>query len=450
MTIFAAQSALEGTFRAGAGANSVFGPGAASPTQADSFAQGTGSAAPGAHSFAQGTNLYTGYTCFSQGYGYSTTHRGAAGYASFAQGAAVSVAGDYSFGQGGWYISTLGNRVFAQGNGIYQTQAGTDVFAQGSDITLTGGSWGFMQGRSLYKQQSSVVFMQGYDLKLYGDYSSNDVFMQGSDIDLLTLSKYVFVQGREHSSSGNLWGSLIQGRNVSLTSTTSYCLIQGAYNEVYSLASSIVQGFGITIASNVSRIIAQGGTHTFAAGVSNSFAQGYTHTFAAGVSNSFAQGQSIVISGNRCFAQGHGPNAIRDDQKTWGSNRGLPVGSAQSSRLVKHVATLNATPVALATLDLETDKTYLLRVGVSARNTTTNTESASFIIGQATAYRDTAGSAVLVSSPVTLTAQNSGGGSTAWSVELASSGNNILLNVTGDATDRVEWCCDFEFVEVAG
>jgi hypothetical protein len=92
----------------------------------------------------------------------------------------------------------------------------------------------------------------------------------------------------------------------------------------------------------------------------------------------------------------------------------------------------------------------LLKGNIAARNTTTNTEVASFIINQAIAYRDTAGAAVLVGSPVPLTRLDSGGGATSWLADLASSGNNILLRVTGDSTDTVEWCADLEFVEVAG
>jgi hypothetical protein len=367
MTIFAAQSALEGTFRAGAGANSVFGPGATSPTQADSFAAGTGSAAPGAHSFAQGGGC------------------SAEGYQSFAQGRNCS--------------ATSGGDTYADYHG---------AFAQGYDCHSVGSYGIFTQGFHCYIS-GQTSFAQGARCYIETGLS----FAQGYGIELIDtgFSRHIFAQGESHTTSGSM------------------IFVQGAYHTVTGVGTQgtkggiFAQGKGIIITGNYN----------------------------------FAQGYYGSITSNRSFFQGSGCKVTRDDQKTWGSNRGINPpsssitwGKAQSSKLVKHTFTINATPVALATLDLEVDKSYVIQVKVVARNTITNTETASFVLAQATAYRDTAGSAVLVGSPVTLAGQDSGGGAAAWSVELASSGNNILLNVTGDATDRVEWCCDFEFVEVAG
>jgi hypothetical protein len=165
----------------------------------------------------------------------------------------------------------------------------------------------------------------------------------------------------------------------------------------------------------------------------------------------FLQGRDNTISSaiDRAFGQGRFVKITRDDQKTWGSNRGV-LGAAQTSKIVKHVQTTTASQITLLTFDLEEDKTYSIKINIAARNTTTTTEGASFILAQAVAYRDTAGSAVLVGSPVALTRADTGGGSVNLLADLASSGNNLLLRVTGEAGQTYEWCADFEFVEVAG
>jgi hypothetical protein len=102
------------------------------------------------------------------------------------------------------------------------------------------------------------------------------------------------------------------------------------------------------------------------------------------------------------------------------------------------------------TLDLVEDKSYSIKINMSVWNTTTANEGASFILTQAFAYRSTGGSAVLVGSPVSLTRLDSGGGSVNLLADLVSSGNDLLLRVTGETGETYEWCCNFDFVEVSG
>ena len=224
-----------------------------------------------------------------------------------------------------------------------------------------------------------------------------------------------------------------------------------------------------------------GDSNTFAGGSNNSFIQGTTSTVTGARSvilgggstaivgdNSSSIGGGVVngdnstsiggssVTGNRSVslgsalilannAFGHGQAVLvnRDDQRTWGSSNGL----GQKSRLVKGIVTLDSVPVNIVTLDLEASRGYGIKALVIAKNFNTDGETASFIIPHAMAYRDAAGGAVLQNDPIALSGINSGGGSTAWSSRLFASGNDILLEVTGDTDDAVRWTADFEFTE---
>lgn len=138
----------------------------------------------------------------------------------------------------------------------------------------------------------------------------------------------------------------------------------------------------------------------------------------------------------------------QSDQKVWGSNRTTPVGGAQTNHIIKYLETTDSTTDNLAVVTTETDKSYAISCLVIARNTITAAETASFSLSQATVYND-AGTSVLVGTP-TFTSDDSGGGASGWTVEIDVSGADFRIRVTGDASDTVEWCCDLQFVEVAG
>lgn len=366
-------------------------------------------------------------TSFSQGYGYGGA--GALGYASFSQGAAVTVSGDYSFGQGGWYVHVVPDFSFAQGQAIYCTEAGASA---------------------------KCIFMQGDTITVSGTNVRN-CFTQGNDLNLNVIGGECFFQGRNVKTGGagttGLNVCFAQGDNIQFTTASG----TGYATRVFAHGSS--HTFNLGSIPSLRESFFQGQSHTFSTGAygSSLFIQGSTITISNSVSFAFAQGTQITLDGcSRAFAQGRYAHVTRDDQKTWGSNRAL-LGGAQSSKLIKHTFTTNATQTTIATLDLEEDKTYSIRVHVTARNTTTNAESATWVLTLAMAYRDTAGAAVLQGGNINfntagaiVTRSNTGGDAATWDVDLNVSTNDILLQVTGDTTDRLEWIATMEFDEVAG
>jgi hypothetical protein len=200
----------------------------------------------------------------------------------------------------------------------------------------------------------------------------------------------------------------------------------------------------------------------------NNFLQGYdnnvrgSYSFAQGKycrpngapgnysNHNLVQGEQIIGSHGiqRCFAQGRNISIPRDDQKIWGSNRDTAVGDAQKSRMVKHEFTLDDTPTALVTLDLEADKIYAIRILASAINADTADEVATFSLDRASAYINSGGDAVLIEGDTLLDSSDSG--TLGWTMELRTrtTSPEVILEVTGDPGDRIEWCADFEFVEV--
>jgi hypothetical protein len=196
----------------------------------------------------------------------------------------------------------------------------------------------------------------------------------------------------------------------------------------------------------------------------SSFAQGSyvdaygTYAFAQGKniiasgSSSFGQGEFNTVAQDRAFGQGRRVVTSREDQKAWGSNRSI--AGSQFSHMAKHLQTGDDTPATLIDLTLEEDRSYVIWVHVVARNTTTDAETASFFLNQATAYRDTAGAAVLVGSP-TFTKENTTGGPAggAFTVAISASSNSILIQVTGEPGAEVqtyEWTGTIMFTESSG
>jgi hypothetical protein len=303
--------------------------------------------------------------------------------------------------------------------------------------------------------------MQGWNNKI--DYSSFDVMVQGYGIDTSHHQTRCFFQGASFFPSYYLTNVMAQGTGHTLTSYSSNIFQQGlsCFLLYSSQSNCFMQGDSVTAAN---RAFGQGQSiyaknYSFAQGRNASafhdicFAQGYNVTAQIGVS--FAQGYNTDALGARSFAQGRKAEAKRADQKTWGSNRDGTKGFAQASHLIKHVSTTDATETTLATLDLESGRSYAINVKVTGKNVTTNGEAATFEHSGACAFRDAAGS-VLIGGPISLTktssAQDPGPANAAFVSTLKLSGNNVLLTVTaddGDASgDDYEWCCDMHFVEV--
>jgi hypothetical protein len=122
--------------------------------------------------------------------------------------------------------------------------------------------------------------------------------------------------------------------------------------------------------------------------------------------------------------------------------------------MAKYLQTGNDTPTTLIDVTLEADRSYVMWIHVVARNTTTNAESASFFLNRATAYRDTAGAAVLIGAP-TFTKENTTGGpaGAGFTVTISASSNSILIQVTGEASGEsqtYQWTGTVMFTESKG
>jgi hypothetical protein len=443
------------------------------------FVQGLNSRA-GYSGFAQGKNVqnYGSYVCFASGGGISIAVPGTYDSAGvFAQGYGHTLERCYSvFAQGYDNSATTSNPFFqiressiqGKDNTIYATSDINGIFIQGKTNTVNS-SHSFAQGESNTIDKLSLrCFIQGRgnDVGIYnisGSPSPNgseNSFIQGYNNRVFRDSPQTFVQGLDNSIGG--YTGFGQGRNNFLYGYA--CFVQGGGNYAGNSADPAyisVQGGLNTVSGRVGATFVQGAGNNVYGGASgpldfhSNFIQGVYNTIGVvstlAPTTCFLQGRDNTISSaiDRAFGQGRFVKITRDDQKTWGSNRGV-LGAAQTSKIVKHVQTTTASQITLLTFDLEEDKTYSIKINIAARNTTTTTEGASFILAQAVAYRDTAGSAVLVGSPVALTRADTGGGSVNLLADLASSGNNLLLRVTGEAGQTYEWCADFEFVEVAG
>ena len=288
---------------------------------------------------------------------------------------------------------------------------------------------------------NAASFCQGIQNTAYG-YTS---FTQGlNNIN----SDAAVVIGRDNVNTQS--DSLIVG--IGNNSGASRAIIVGAGNTISFGVSSAALGNNNNVLG--SQVFVQGGgndiTDDLGLGLPaiGNFCQGLDNAV-DGFGN-FAQGNACQAFGKATFAQGISAVANRFGQRTWGAGFGVGVSRGQKSRIVFSSGSISDVEETLVMLDLDQDRVYAIKGMVSAKNTNTNTEVAIFEIPLSMAFRDTGGSAVLVNSPIALSGINSGGGSTAWSARLVSSGNNVLLQVTGDASDLVYWVSDLEFLEARG
>lgn len=409
----------DGFFNAGGGTNAVIGKGTTPPVAA------------GANAFAHGDQA------------------SAAGDHSFAQGYDADVGADNSFAQGKDITIPSGFHNFAQGSNITLAASLQKVFAQGDSHTSILSSTCFVQGTL-----NSIAVSSGYSLNQGSGnaISSSDCLAQGRTNAIGASSANSFAQGRSHTVDGA--DSFAQGYNHDVNASKSFC--QGNTNYIGTGSNIFAQGNSHSVggASAVTNCFVQGDNHTIGVYADNTFVQGRDITTSGSGDNSFAQGRNITVTGNRVFVQGAYASGIREDQKAWGSNRTTAVGSAQFSHMTKHVQTTNDTVTTIIDLSLEQDKAYAIWCHVIARNTTTDDEVASFFLNQATAYRDTAGAAVLVGTPTfTKEATTGGPAGGAFTVTIVSSTNSIFIRVTGEPAAQVqtyEWCATLKFTEVLG
>ena len=381
----------------------------------DTVTAGTGGGGGGGGFFTDGAGT-------NAGVGKGATAPTATGANSLAQGDSVNVSGINSF--------ALGNLV---------SVGGENNFALGYQTYIDGGLNNFAQGYYNYIGSSTrEVFAQGY--QNYGNDTTERTLIQGGFNYANSDTYNCIIQG---------YGNTVEGRQI---------FIQGLYNDWdgSGVENAFIQGQDIDFdgSLNAYQVFAQGRNHGIGGECSNTFIQGYNLVSGVRGANNFFQGSYHTLDDNflsRVFIQGTFGRATLDDQKVWGSNRtgvvGVDEGKAQSSKIVKYFTTVNATTFSFS-IPLDTDKSYLITAKGIARNTTTNGESASFVLSQTCAYNDS-GTAVLVGTPA-FTGVNSGGGAAAWSMGIAASGSDINIQYTGDASDTVRWCFDIGMVEVAG
>lgn len=397
-----------------------------SGSYADSFVHGSGSSILGDNTFACGNdNDVVSADSFSQG-------RGNDIYAN----------NQYSFTQGrDNKIGPYAPSSFAQGQGNIVGNNADFSLAQGNLNTVTAGA--------------QHCFAQGRSNTIYG--SSGYSFVQGHLNRVYATSPYCFAQGRYNDIGDTAFCGFAQGYLNTINSNADYCLVQGQNNVIGSARNqAFAQGRDNEIK----------GTDTFAQGFSNyvygneCFIQGNDNSIGTYSNQSFAQGNScdIAASSPRSFVQGNLAQSIRADQKTWGSNRATLLGGAQFSKIIKHLTTTVRTIATVLTFPLEEDKAYAIRLIMVGRNTDVDDEVATFILAQATAYRDSGGAAVLVGDPVSLTKQvagpDPGPDNAAFVATLVTSTNDLLVRVTPDPGEAVDddyqWTLCFEFAEVEG
>jgi hypothetical protein len=283
------------------------------------------------NSICVGYNLYAAQGSFAQGYGYGGS--GALGYASFSQGGGVTVAGNYSFGQGGWYIQTYGDYTFAQGWAIYASTSVKNALLQGSNIDFSGSGFSgapdnvFAQGSNVvtfydhvggYQAGTSPtlqdnLFFQGTGHIVRDSIAVRYCFVQGgfntfySPGDYFTSSRDAFMQGYGNKVSGDQ--AFIQGYSNRIGNSP-VCMVQGYDNRVYNTSFRVFCQGGGNRGSNVERGLIQGLSNT----VTNSIdvlVQGNS-CVATNTKNAFVQGafsrvvhSTIAPAYNGYFAQGN-------------------------------------------------------------------------------------------------------------------------------------------------
>lgn len=120
---------------------------------------------------------------------------------------------------------------------------------------------------------------------------------------------------------------------------------------------------------------------------------------------------------------------------------GSGAGGAGSGSFASGIATTtDATPVAVVTVPLTTDRAYWVKARVIGRQTTGATDSAVYeIVGHA---ENVAGTASVVQQSPFTSEEDSG-----WNAVLVATGASVQVLVTGDGTEDVNWFVEVEVLE---
>ena len=400
----------------------------------------------------QGSGLATGY------YGYPT-------YNMIVQGSSMYAYASYGIAQGtgntlGVYpnmavnSSAIGsdndvysNNCFAQGDTNVIHPDSNSCFAQGYGNTISLNLGPYVAGYSknnFVQGASNIVYRKSYGNMLqgvtnhtgavYGEYGNyNYNFLQGLDNGIQGAS-YCFLQGDDNdiTGTGNI-GNFLQGTDNTCTGAdNSYNFIQGDSNTVQSNNNdnNFLQGSGNSADEN------------------NSLLQGASNTVVDGAEWSFAQGENNTCSDARGFAQGYYAHALRADQKVFGSNRTTGLGHAQSSEIIKHIATSDDSGDVILSMTLEAWKAYSFMILVSAKLRSAD-EAASFSHVDQLAYLDAAlAGAVLVPAAAGLANNQAAGvGGAAVTCGIGVDGDAVTITVTGNAGEDWDWTCSVRFTE---
>jgi hypothetical protein len=190
---------------------------------------------------------------------------------------------------------------------------------------------------------------------------------------------------------------------------------------------------------------ASGAQSTVSGGQGN-IASGERSTVAGGRSNT-ASGEFSAICGGR------GAVADKVGQQSQSMDSFAADGDAQTSVLVAHIATANATPAELfldgdvVRCTIAADTTWAFEVLVVARRTDADNESAAYHFRGC--IDNNAGTTALVGSVAkTVIAEDSAG----WDCDVTADDTNdcLAITVTGEAGKTVRWVARITLVEVTG
>lgn len=127
--------------------------------------------------------------------------------------------------------------------------------------------------------------------------------------------------------------------------------------------------------------------------------------------------------------------SLTTNKTTWGAS-----GQQLESDLPTPTTTINNTPTTAFSYAMPDNTVLKMDVLVVARDTTTGTSAATFNLS-ASYYRSAAAAPVAIGSTTSSDPKgtNAGAPPAGWAATITTSVNNIIVQVTGDATDSVKW-----------
>ncbi len=448
-----------GFFSDGTGTNAGIGQGATAPTAAgaNALAQGDSCVASGANGFAQGRSaVASGAYSMAQGYNITAPAHSfvqGQGHTIFAGTTHMSIQGESHTTVSGYFAD---NHIMMQGSGNtasgYSLSQGAGnstpeafCMAQGQNNSSGAGGFAcFLQGYYNRNLWGSFALMQGWGNYCVASYSSVTVGEDNSILGDPSIAMVLVGADNQIFDYGISESSVVVGEDNYLQSPYSMVCV-GKANYAYDS-----QGGWSTMLTGNSNVINSDARLGLIAGDS--------HTISADVVNFFAIGQSNKISQSNSGAHGGFCSTPSESQRALGSNRksisaddaNAIDGPAQASDIVKWVKTTASAWVTIATVVLEQDKSYSMSVNITARRMGADDEAASFYKDQVLAYIDnTASGAVVQGDAVALTLLSTAIGNIAsLTAQVTASGDNVLVQVNGNASENHHWCCRVSMVEV--